>query len=101
VLAEIKALNEKGSFAYSRYDAIGLFRLLELAKAAEPAALEKLAGAAGFPLAKVGLDGCHLIIRPAFSARFTSIPQISSRVTSWVTTPWVAFCATIRRGQTR
>ncbi|URE37776.1 Protein THYLAKOID FORMATION1 [Musa troglodytarum] len=31
----------KGSFSYSRFFAIGLFRLLELANATEPAALEK------------------------------------------------------------
>lgn len=32
----------KGNFSYSRFFAIGLFRLLELANATEPAALEKV-----------------------------------------------------------
>ncbi|XP_065050783.1 protein THYLAKOID FORMATION1, chloroplastic-like [Musa acuminata AAA Group] len=35
----------KGNFSYSRFFAIGLFRLLELANATEPAALEKLCAA--------------------------------------------------------
>lgn len=32
----------KGSFSYSRFFAIGLFRLLELANATEPSILEKV-----------------------------------------------------------
>lgn len=32
----------KGSFSYSRFFAIGLFRLLELANATEPTVLEKV-----------------------------------------------------------
>ncbi|PKA47923.1 Protein thylakoid formation 1, chloroplastic [Apostasia shenzhenica] len=35
----------KGNFSYSRFFAIGLFRLLELANATEPSALEKLCAA--------------------------------------------------------
>ncbi|XP_010924048.1 protein THYLAKOID FORMATION1, chloroplastic [Elaeis guineensis] len=35
----------KGNFSYSRFFAIGLFRLLELANATEPTILEKLCGA--------------------------------------------------------
>lgn len=36
----------KGSFSYSRFFAIGLFRLLELANATEPTVLEKV----GYPM---------------------------------------------------
>lgn len=32
----------KGSFSYSRFFAVGLFRLLELANATEPSVLEKV-----------------------------------------------------------
>lgn len=32
----------KGSFSYSRFFAVGLFRLLELANASEPTVLEKV-----------------------------------------------------------
>ncbi|KAF3796090.1 THYLAKOID FORMATION1 protein [Nymphaea thermarum] len=35
----------KGSFSYSRFFAVGLFRLLELANVTEPSVLEKLCGA--------------------------------------------------------
>ena len=56
VFAEIKALGEKKKFAYSRYDAVGVFRMLELAGAADPAALESLVGAAGLQLKKVNGD---------------------------------------------
>ena len=56
VFAQTKALNESNEFAYSRYDAIGLFRMLELAGAAEPSALETLSNAAGIALKKVNGD---------------------------------------------
>eukprot|EP00227_Mantoniella_beaufortii_P009219 CAMPEP_0197589234 /NCGR_PEP_ID=MMETSP1326-20131121/10248_1 /TAXON_ID=1155430 /ORGANISM="Genus nov. species nov., Strain RCC2288" /LENGTH=308 /DNA_ID=CAMNT_0043154147 /DNA_START=157 /DNA_END=1083 /DNA_ORIENTATION=+ len=56
LFAELKALNADKKFAYSRYDAIGLFRMLELAKATEPAALEKLSDAAGIKLSSVNGD---------------------------------------------
>ncbi len=56
VFAEMKALGEKKKFAYSRYDAVGVFRMLELAGAADPAALESLVGAAGLQLKKVNGD---------------------------------------------
>ena len=56
VLADIKSKGEANEFAYSRYDAIGLFRMLELGGATEPAALEKLADAAGLQLKKVNGD---------------------------------------------
>jgi hypothetical protein len=51
-LAQLKA---RGAL-YSRFVAIGLFRLLELAGAMEPAALGKLCEAAGVPLSKVNTD---------------------------------------------
>lgn len=56
VFASMKSLNESKKFAYSRYDAIGLFRMLELASATEPAALEKMAEASGLQLKKVNGD---------------------------------------------
>ena len=49
----MKSLVADGKFAYSRYDAIGLFRLLELAKATEPAALEKLAESSGLQVRSI------------------------------------------------
>ena len=56
VFADTKALNDAKKFAYSRYDAVGLFRMLELAGAAEPTALETLSAAAGIDLKKVNGD---------------------------------------------
>lgn len=56
VFAAIKSANDDKKFAYSRYDAIGLFRMLELAGAADPAALETLANASGVQLKKVNGD---------------------------------------------
>lgn len=44
----------KGSFSYSRFFAIGLFRLLELANATEPTILEKLCAA--FNISKRSVD---------------------------------------------
>lgn len=44
----------KGSFSYSRFFAIGLFRLLELANATEPTVLEKLCAA--FNISKRSVD---------------------------------------------
>lgn len=56
MFAEMKAMVEGKKFMYSKYIAIGLFRMLELAKATEPAALETLAAACGTPLAKINSD---------------------------------------------
>jgi hypothetical protein len=56
MFASMKALNDDKKFAYSRYDAIGLFRMLELAAATDPAALEKMATASGLQLKKVNGD---------------------------------------------
>lgn len=56
VFATMKAQNEASNFLYNKFIAIGMFRLLELAKATEPAALEKLAGDAGIPLSKINSD---------------------------------------------
>ena len=44
----------KGNFSYSRFFAIGLFRLLELANATEPSILEKLCAALNID--KKGVD---------------------------------------------
>jgi len=41
---------------YTKYIAIGMFRMLELAKATDPKALESLAGAGGVDLKKVNSD---------------------------------------------
>ena len=56
VFASTKALAGENKFAYSRFDAIGLFRMLELTGAADPEALEKLADASGLQLKKVNGD---------------------------------------------
>ena len=56
VFAAIKSANDDKKFAYSRYDAVGLFRMLELAGAADPAALETMANASGLQLKKVNGD---------------------------------------------
>jgi len=56
VFAATKSLVDAKKFAYSRYDAVGLFRMLELAGAAEPSALETLSAAAGIDLKKVNGD---------------------------------------------
>jgi hypothetical protein len=55
-LSGLKARASAGTLVYSKFIAIGLFRMLELAAATEPAALSKLADAAGVPLAKVNAD---------------------------------------------
>jgi hypothetical protein len=55
-LSAVKARASAGTLVYSKFIAIGLFRMLELAAATEPAALSKLADAAGVPLAKVNAD---------------------------------------------
>ena len=51
-----KAASAKGALVYSKFLAVGLFRLLELGGATEPAALARLAEAAGAPPAKVAAD---------------------------------------------
>lgn len=45
-----------GKFQYTRFFAIGLFRLLELTKAKDPKALEKLAGAMNVSLESINRD---------------------------------------------
>lgn len=42
ILKEIAERATNGSFSYSRFFAIGMFRLLELANATEPLVLEKV-----------------------------------------------------------
>ena len=56
VFAATKSLVDAKKFAYSRYDAVGLFRMLELAGAADPTALETMANASGLQLKKVNGD---------------------------------------------
>ena len=46
-LARVAGLAAEGKFGYNRFFAIGLFRLLELTGAKEPAALERLVKAVG------------------------------------------------------
>lgn len=55
-LSALKAKATAGTLVYSRFIAIGMFRLLELAGAMEPAALGKLAEVSGVPLSKINGD---------------------------------------------
>ena len=55
-LSALKTRAAAGTLVYSKFVGIGLFRLLELAGATEPAALARLAEASGAPLAKVNAD---------------------------------------------
>eukprot|EP00878_Enallax_costatus_P043668 GHUV01051712.1.p1 GENE.GHUV01051712.1~~GHUV01051712.1.p1 ORF type:complete len:150 (-),score=65.21 GHUV01051712.1:312-761(-) len=55
-LAAVAAATEAGKFAYNRFFAVGLFRLLELTGAKEPAALERLVKAVGVKPASVNKD---------------------------------------------
>ena len=42
ILKDISARANQGNFSYSRFFAVGLFRILELANATEPTILEKV-----------------------------------------------------------
>lgn len=55
-LAQVAASTQADKFAYNRFFAVGLFRLLELTGAKEPAALEKLVTAVGVKPASVNKD---------------------------------------------
>lgn len=55
-LAKIAANVEKGDFYYSKFFAIGLFRMLELTGAKDPKALEELVAAMGVPAKNVNKD---------------------------------------------
>jgi hypothetical protein len=55
-LAALKQRATSNTLVYSKFIAIGLFRMLELSGAMEPQALQTLAEAAGVPLAKVNAD---------------------------------------------
>ncbi len=55
-LAAIAAGTSSGAFAYNKFVAIGLFRLLELTGAKEPAALERLVKAVGVKPEAVNRD---------------------------------------------
>lgn len=57
-LAQLKQRAASNTLVYSKFIAIGLFRLLELAGTMEPAALTKLADAAGIPPLKVWTPCC-------------------------------------------
>lgn len=56
VLAKVASASNDGKLAYNKFFAIGLFRLLELSGAKEPAALEKLTTALAVPLDSVNKD---------------------------------------------
>lgn len=55
-LAAVAASTADGTFAYNRFFAVGLFRLLELTGAKEPAALERLVKAVGVSPPAVNKD---------------------------------------------
>lgn len=55
-LSALKAQADAGSLLYTKWHAIGLFRLLEVAGATEPEALKKLVEASGVTLSKVNGD---------------------------------------------
>jgi len=55
-LAAVAEANEAGTFNYNKFFAVGLFRLLELTGAKEPAALEKLVKAVGVKPESVNKD---------------------------------------------
>ncbi|GFR43072.1 hypothetical protein Agub_g4079 [Astrephomene gubernaculifera] len=55
-LASISSASSSGSFSYNKFVAIGLFRLLELTGAKEPAALERLVRAVGVKPEAVNRD---------------------------------------------
>lgn len=55
-LARVQARVQAGEFAYNKFTAIGLFRLLELTGAKEPAALERLVKAVGVSQEAVNRD---------------------------------------------
>lgn len=55
-LANLKSQTASGEFAYNKFTAIGLFRLLELTGAKEPAALERLVKAVGVSQDAVNRD---------------------------------------------
>ena len=55
-LAALKQRAASNTLVYSKFIAIGLFRMLELAGVMEPQALQSLSDAAGVPLSKVNAD---------------------------------------------
>lgn len=55
-LGAIQAANAAGAFSYNKFVAIGLFRLLELTGAKEPAALERLVKSVGIKPEPVNRD---------------------------------------------
>jgi hypothetical protein len=69
-LARVAGLAEGGKFGYNRFFAIGLFRLLELTGAKEPAALERLVKAVGVRAESV--NKARDLARPSRLALLTS-----------------------------
>eukprot|EP00217_Crustomastix_stigmatica_P016090 CAMPEP_0183795656 /NCGR_PEP_ID=MMETSP0803_2-20130417/4963_1 /TAXON_ID=195967 /ORGANISM="Crustomastix stigmata, Strain CCMP3273" /LENGTH=260 /DNA_ID=CAMNT_0026040119 /DNA_START=119 /DNA_END=901 /DNA_ORIENTATION=+ len=55
-LSSLKAQADDGKLLYTKWQAIGLFRLLEVAGATEPEALKKLTESAGVNITKVNAD---------------------------------------------
>ena len=55
-LQGVAARAKAGDFQYSKYFAVGMFRLLELSNTSEPSTLEKLCEALGVPKASVDKD---------------------------------------------
>ena len=55
-LADLKARAEASTLHYNRFQAVGLFRLLEAAGASDPQALGALAASGGLPLPAVSRD---------------------------------------------
>uniref|UniRef100_A0A2P2JSD2 Uncharacterized protein MANES_13G152400 n=1 Tax=Rhizophora mucronata TaxID=61149 RepID=A0A2P2JSD2_RHIMU len=62
ILKDIAERASNGNFSYSRFFAIGLFRLLELSNATEPTILEKVGSCIHFILIFVAVSICHLLI---------------------------------------
>jgi len=56
IFASMKEKSDAGKLLYTRYLAIGIFRMLELAKATDPKALEALVEAGGLQMKKVNGD---------------------------------------------
>ena len=56
IFAKLAAKSAEGTLLYTKYIAIGMFRMLELAKATDPAALEALVTAGGLSMSKVSGD---------------------------------------------
>lgn len=56
ILARVAEATNSGSFLYTKFFAIGIFRMLELAGAKDPKALGSVVSALGIPLERVNAD---------------------------------------------